>query len=106
MAASRSLALSRATLALSMAVVPSVTRLVLPPMSYCTTQRAVPPLRMRTPKPWSSSSKNVLSLVPGGSASALMLVAVSLIRFFSGQAMGRLGVSLGGPSWPSRDLVI
>ena len=54
------LGLRAATPMSSRVVVPSVIRFDLPPMSYCTTQRAAPPVRSRTPKPPRSSSKNVV----------------------------------------------
>src|SRR6516225_2928615 len=73
-------ALARAAPSSSMVVVPSVTRLVLPPRSYCTTHRVAPPSRRRKPKPPRSLSQNVLSFTPAGSVSVLMVVVVSFKR--------------------------
>src|SRR5262249_51483719 len=87
--ARRSLALARAAPMSSNAVEPSVTRRLLPPRSYCTTQLREPPSRRRSPKPPSSSSQKVLSFVPGGSTSALAAVVVSFTRCPpAGQVMG------------------
>src|SRR5215472_3061939 len=70
-------------------VEPSVTRRLLPPRSYCTTQLREPPSRRRSPKPPSSSSQKVLSFVPGCSTSALAAVVVSFTRCPpAGQVMG------------------
>src|SRR5215472_19347635 len=67
-------------------VEPSVTRRLLPPRSYCTTQLREPPSRRRSPKPPSSSSQKVLSFVPGGSTSALAAVVVSFNEMSSSWA--------------------
>src|SRR5215831_2806688 len=94
--ARRSLALARAVPMSSNAVEPSVTRRLLPPRSYCTTQLREPPSRRRSPKPPSSSSQKVLSFVPGGRASVLMAVVVS----FTGKPPAWAGHGQARPAFP------
>ena len=54
-------------------------RRVLPAIAYCTIHVFAPVVRTRKPKPGRSASKNTLSVTPAGSASVLIVAAVSLI---------------------------
>src|SRR5262245_42468832 len=79
----------RASPSSSVPTAPSVNLRVLPPKSYITTHLREPPLRKRIPKPGRLSQKKVLSLVPGGSVSVLMVEVVNCIR---NNPLGRLWV--------------
>src|SRR5215510_6325876 len=50
-----------------------------PPSAYCTMKVREPPALSLRPKPGTSSSKKIASLLPGGSASRSMLSFVSFI---------------------------
>src|SRR5262245_50691769 len=81
----------RASPSSSVPTAPSVNLRVLPPKSYCTIHLREPPSRRRTPKPGRSLSKNVLSPIPGGRVSVLMVAVVNRIEAILWAGYGQVG---------------